>query len=64
MPVDLASLQVLVERVALDDVEKHELLALICNHELWEGLEEDQALRMLRVHLRTCQSSLERAAGG
>ena len=60
MPVDKAGLQALVRREAVDVAEKHKLLLLVAKAELWDGLEEDEVLGVLRLALaetasgRTC----------
>ena len=60
MPVDKAGLQALVRREAVDVAEKHKLLLLVAKAELWDGLEEEEVLGVLRLTLaetasgRTC----------
>ena len=56
MPVDKAGLQALVRREAVDLAEKHKLLLLAAKAELWEGLEEDEVLGVLRLALEETAS--------
>ncbi len=51
MPVDKVDVQNLVRLEAVDDVEKGALLHLASRPDLWEGLEEDEVMSVLRNEL-------------